>query len=521
MSHPFGSLPPTGEGTQGKEITENHPFPVETYAGRLHVEWDSQAAVTPLGQLPFFIEFLKTTRLFDELVEECPLEFTSNNASKVRDILGSMLLSVLSGHTRYSHLTALRGENINAELLGMEKIVSEDVIRRALLGMDENEGVLWLGNNLKKCYESLVTIPWILDLDATVKPLYGKQEGADIGYNPKKPGRPAHIYHSYFISNIRIALNVDVQSGKNIAGCYSTPGLWKLLEELPKEQWPKFIRGDVSYGTERIMSESELRDVKYLFKLKCSTKIRALIKHNMEKSSYWKKAGCGYEGVEERIQLYGWSCSRRVIILRRRIANKDVGILKKEILPNQPKQLAFDFAQIDNETIAYEYAVLVTNLEDEIITLAQHYRDRGDSENNFDELKNQWGWCGFTTHDLKRCKIIGKFIALIYDWWNIYVRLVDPNSHLEAITSRPLLLNAVGRLTQHGRQKLLTITSLHAKIDKVTKILTTISSFFKSLQRTAEQLKSVAIVKRITEVAFRKFFRTGNKSPPEALPVLS
>jgi hypothetical protein len=25
------------------------------------------------------------------------------------------------------------------------------------------------------------------------------------------------------------------------------------------------------------------------------------------------------------------------------------------------------------------------------------------AENNFDELKNQWGWGGFTTHDLKRC----------------------------------------------------------------------------------------------------------------------
>ena len=108
--------------------------------------------------------------------------------------------------------------------------------------------------------------------------------------------------------------------------------------------------------------------------------------------------------LKRRIQLYGWSCPRRVIILRRRIANMDIGVLKKERLPNQPKQLALDFAQIDNETISYEYAVLVTNLEDEIITLAQHYRDRGDSENNFDELKNQWGWCGFTTHDLKRCQ---------------------------------------------------------------------------------------------------------------------
>jgi Transposase DDE domain group 1 len=521
MSYPFSNLHPMGEHIETNELTENRRFPVDTYAGKLHVEWDPQAAVTPLGQLPFFIEFLKTTKLFDELVEECPLEFTSNNASNVRDILGSMLLSVLSGHTRYSHLNALRGEKINAELLGMKKIVSEDVIRRSLLGMDESKGILWLENNLKKCYEPLTTIPWILDLDATVKPLYGKQEGADIGYNPQKPGRPAHIYHSYFIANIRFALNVDVQSGKNISGCYSMPDLWKLLESMPETQWPQFIRGDVSYGTERIMSESELRDVKYLFKLKCSPKIKALIKHHMERNAVWEKAGHGYEGVEDRIQLQGWSCPRRVIILRRRIANKDVGVLKEEGVSNQPKQLTFDFAQIDNKSIAYEYSILVTNLEQEIMTLAQHYRDRGDSENNFDELKNQWGWCGFTTQDLKRCNIIGKFIALIYDWWNIFVRLVDPDCHREATTSRPLLLNAVGKLTQHGRQKVLTITSTHSRIEKVTKILTSISSFFKTLQQTAEQLTSVSILKRVTEAAFKKFFKTGNKSPPTAVLALS
>ena len=515
MSYPFKDVHPLGEYDQPQEVSENNRISLDTYAGRLHVEWDPQAAVTPLGQLPFFIEFLKTTKLFDQLVEDCPLKFTSNNASSVRDILGSMVLSVLSGHTRYSHTNALRGESVNTELLGMRKIVSEDVIRRSLLNIDEKEGVMWLEKHLKKCYKPLLSIPWILDLDATVKPLYGKQEGAEIGYNPTKPGRPAHIYHSYFIANIRMALNVDVQGGKNISGCYSTPGLWKLLEVLPKEQQPEFIRGDVSYGTERIMSESELREVKYLFKLKCSTRIKALIKHKMEKDRKWEKAGHGYEGVEDTIELQGWSCSRRVIILRRRISSNDVGVLKKKDQGSQIKQLTFDFAYIDNDTIAYEYAVLVTNLDDEIMTLAQHYRDRGDSENNFDELKNQWGWCGFTTHDLKRCKIIGKFIALVYDWWNIYVRLVDPDCHREAVTSRPLLLNAVGKLTQHGRQKVLTITSTHAKIEKVTKILTAISRFFKILQQTAEQLTPAEILKQIIEVAFRKFFGTGNKSPPK------
>ena len=31
---------------------------VDTFAGRIHIEWDHNAAVTPMGQLPFFIESL-------------------------------------------------------------------------------------------------------------------------------------------------------------------------------------------------------------------------------------------------------------------------------------------------------------------------------------------------------------------------------------------------------------------------------------------------------------------------------
>ena len=40
-------------------MAEDSPLVVDTYDGQVHVEWNPQAAVTPLGQLPFFIEFLK------------------------------------------------------------------------------------------------------------------------------------------------------------------------------------------------------------------------------------------------------------------------------------------------------------------------------------------------------------------------------------------------------------------------------------------------------------------------------
>src|SRR6266571_1711847 len=58
--------------------------------------------------------------------------------------------------------------------------------------------------------------------------------------------------------------------------------------------------------------------------------------------------------------------------------------------PSQAEgQLALGFVEIDEERQeAWEYGVLVTSLETEVLTIAQFYRDRGDCENSFDELKN-------------------------------------------------------------------------------------------------------------------------------------
>jgi hypothetical protein len=70
---------------------------VETYAGKLHVRWDGSAAVTAMGQMPVFIDFLKTSGLWDGLLANCPLRYTSPNAPSQVDIVGTLLMSVLAG----------------------------------------------------------------------------------------------------------------------------------------------------------------------------------------------------------------------------------------------------------------------------------------------------------------------------------------------------------------------------------------------------------------------------------------
>jgi hypothetical protein len=162
---------------------------LETASGGLKVHWDGNAQATALGQMAFFIEFLTVTGLFEQWVADCPLDYKSPNGSSRRDILGTWLLSIVSGHWRYAHVSTIRADGVNPRLLGMSGVVAEDTVRRALKAIDETLGSEWLSRHLGRTVLGLLDAPWILDVDVTIKPLYGKQQGAVLGYNPHKPGR--------------------------------------------------------------------------------------------------------------------------------------------------------------------------------------------------------------------------------------------------------------------------------------------------------------------------------------------
>ena len=306
-------LHPTGETEPTALVPFAGPVAVDTFGGRVHVEWDPQAAVTPLGQLPFFTEFLHVSGRFDPWVDSCPLRLTSPNAPRKRDVLGTVMLSILAGHQRYAHISALRGDTINPPLLGMSAVVSEDSVRGNLGKMDETAGVEWLQDHLSYCVAPLLNEPWILDVDVTVKPLYGHQEGAVKGYNPHKPGRPSHTYHTYFLSSLRLILDVEVKAGNQTASKYSSPGLWELLGRLPRAHWPALIRGDRDWGTQANMARAEQEGVPYLFKLRMTKGVKKTVERLM-RGATWSEADQGWQGAETRLRLEGWSQARRTIV---------------------------------------------------------------------------------------------------------------------------------------------------------------------------------------------------------------
>jgi hypothetical protein len=425
-----------------------------------------------------------------------------------------VLLSILAGHRRYAHIGSLRSDGVNPELLGMARVMSEDSIRRAFSKMDEGAGVTWLQDHLDYCVAPLLGERWILDIDSTVKPLYGHQEGAVVGYNPRKPGRPSHVYHSYLIGELRLALDVEVVAGNQMSAKHAAPGLWSLLDRLGRERWPSLLRGDNSFGNEAVMSRCEKEGLPYLFKLRQTKNVRRLLEKAMIERD-WQDGGQGFEGKSETLRLTGWSRERRVVLLRRRLPRNLALMDGKQ--SDGDGQLALSWVEIVDDRVLYEYAVLVTSLDEEILSLAQLYRDRADCENVFDELKNQWGWGGFTTRDLKRCRLMARYVALVYNWWSLFVRLIDPDHHREAITTRPLLLQAVAKQTSHGRQKHITISSMHAKAGAACRALRSITAFFKTLMTSAEQLPPIERWYRILSRAMVKYLKGRQLKPPNRL----
>ena len=133
----------------------------------------------------------------------------------------------------------------------MNNVVSEVALRRALERRGEAASTAWMRPARMQSVREALDKPWVLDIDATIKPLYERQEGAELGYNPAKLKRPSHALHTFWVGSLRLVLDVRVSSGKQHTSVHAKAALGRLLDELGDKR-PAMVRGDSGYGNEGI-----------------------------------------------------------------------------------------------------------------------------------------------------------------------------------------------------------------------------------------------------------------------------
>jgi hypothetical protein len=398
--------------------------------------------MTPFGGLVPWAAYQKKSGIIDLLSKNCPVKRTSPNASSVYDVICSFVLTALCDGRRFSHVNRLREDPSIKELFGMDDgVVGDDTIRRFFYSVDDKIGREWIAKSSLRLWRSLPE-NFILDWDSTVQTKYGSQEGAEVGYNPHKQGRKSYHPLLAAVGDTRLCLYYRWRPGNA-----ATSGQWiEAMEEclewlgpFGRRLW--LNRGDIGFSNDRIMLWHEEKEERpnYLFKLKITRNIRRALAGIGEDEWTGKSSGGLLQVAEKEVQLEGWDRPRRVIFGRRLLG----------VIPSVENNSFWDEAK-------YEFEVYVTDLDrktSDAWQVIELYRKRGDCENLFDELKNHWGFSGFCCRKSGPTELAASILLLTYNMWNLFLRLMKPERHVEAFQGRRWFLLIAARLVKTGRRK--------------------------------------------------------------------
>lgn len=455
-------------------------FSFETYLGNIKFDTTNEV-LSPFGGLVPFAAFLKKTKVLEDLAADCPVVRSSPNAAPVYDILCSLALTTICDGTRFEHVNRLRYDPMIPKLFNLKRVVGDDAIRRLLRSIDAEKGRSWFAKNTQRIWSSLPD-GFILDWDSTVMTKYGDQEGAEIGYNPTKKGRPSYHPLLAFVGGTRLCPYYRCRPGNTASASEWIEAMEECLNWLGPNKRPALNRGDISFGVDKIMKwhEDKPNAPQYLFKLKITRKT-AYVANALDESVWQGESTNGALQVADvEIQLSTWEKPRRVVLGRR--------LFKKQSA--EEANLLYDY-------IDYKYEAYVTNLTKDQANawqIVDLYNQRADCENILDEVKNQWGFDGFCCKKLNATEHAARINLLMYNLWNLFCRFMDPDKHIEAGSGRRWHILIASKLVETAREKTLKMSVSNAWQKMLTEGYKNLCNWIKS---TAPQLDH--LIKNITQ----------------------
>jgi hypothetical protein len=272
---------------------------------------------------------------------------------------------------------------------------------------------------------------WI-DVDSSVKTVYGRQEGVAKGYNPHKRG--ARSYHPLlaFSTHTKEILQGWFRTGSAYTSNGIVEFMKQLLAQLPQHHRIIF-RGDSGYFVGALLEYLDALGHGYLIKVKLKNLPQLLAQQ------YWSpvRSQPGWQQCEFQYQARGWSAPRFFVAVRQR----------KEIVNDHPQEELL-------EREDYDYFCYVTT---EPLTAWQAHRkygERATSETWIEEAKAQIGMAHIKTDDFLANAALFQCAILAYNTLR-WMALMSGNEQLqqwEPQTIRTFLIRVAGKLLTGGNQ---------------------------------------------------------------------
>ena len=277
--------------------------------------------LTHFGGVYFFHEFLRLLQLRNFLALQLKYP-RRNHRYSVSQMVLALVYPLVLGLDRLETASFLRSNGTFQYLTGLPSFPDPQTLRRFLLQAPES---FWMQMHHvnDRLLQKFIHLPdhrsrLIFDLDSSVVTVFGNQERAAVGYNPRYRGKRSYNPLLCIEANSSYLWDTELRAGN--AGTWD--GSVELLDtcfaNVPPDIREIRLRADSGFGFNPVLEALEQRPVHYTVVARMTSGVRRCLPglHYDPVNSVWEMAE-----FEHRSQ--GWPHARRFCVARRFIPNQE------------------------------------------------------------------------------------------------------------------------------------------------------------------------------------------------------
>lgn len=400
--------------------------------------------ITGWGGLAVVARFFEVIGIREVLARALPDGRTSPNQVPVVDMAMALLVTILMGGRRFSHVERFRCDPVLPKMFDLSRTASAMTITRYFGGFTKQ--------HVQHLVDSVGSGLWgrlipadptaVLDLDSTIFERYGQQEGSLKGHNPRKHGRPSHHPILAMLAGSKRILHTWLRSGNTGTARGAEAFLDEALHRLPPHTRVQTVRADSGFFISGFLTHLEVRGLKYAVAARMQPPIHKAIAGLQG----WRPFGRGVEVCELPWQPFRWAAPRRLVVVRELLRER----------PDAAGRRLFDLP-------GYTVHAVVTNLSLAPEEVWRFYNGRADCENRIKELKLDFAADGFCLRSFHGTEAVLQLNGLLFNLLSAFKDEVLENPSPTLATLRHSLFVLGGLLRASARRSRLFLGLLNQK----------------------------------------------------------
>ena len=358
----------------------------------------------------------------------------------ITDVILMLAFGVLAGAKHMSHLAIIRADDVIRKLFKWEAFPDDSTFGRIFKlftpkHCKELSDVESMARNKVWSKKFFATIT--LDMDSTVRGVYGSQEGAEKGFNPKKKGQKSYHPLLCFIAENRECLHNWFRAGNAYSANGCVDFMKECLARIPKKAWNIVVRADSAFFNGGLLDYLEEKGCQYMIKVKMKG-LESLLENQ---KWHQVKNRPDFESAEFEYKCSGWKKARRFTTVRKEVYSES----EDSLFPDSKME--------------YDYFCYVTNMGKTPWESHKYYGKRSTSENWIEWCKNQMASGSILTQDFWANSAIFQTCILAYNLMVWMMWLANEEGFKEEPnTIRMRLIRVPARLKHRSRMWFLSLS---------------------------------------------------------------